>query len=252
MTTKAPDTVAAAWRWQQHDFRAMNTGVHLSLYTARKRPIGDHVVGLFRYFEQILSRFRPASELSRLNSHPDTAFAASPDLFAAVEAALWAAQQTEGIYDPTILPALERAGYDRTFDALTTAPLTRSQPDDLFLGVEPAADFSFHDVMLDSFTQTIYRPVGLRLDLGGMGKGWTADRVADDLRPKGAFMLNAGGDMVVERRAPPPARLDSSSGPPAAAGAHVRHSLVGQPGFGDVYHRPTALGPGGHDSSPPD
>lgn len=189
----------AGWGWQQHNFRAMSTGVHLSMYTPVERTPGRHVEGLFRYFDQLLSRFRPASELSRLNGHDDTAFAASPDLFAAVEAALWAAQQSGGIYDPTILPDLERAGYDRTFEALQAMSSGTADNKLRSSGSAPAAGIrsgpTYHDMALDRFSGMIYRPVGLRLDLGGMGKGWTVDRAADDLRPGGAFMLNAGGDL---------------------------------------------------------
>ena len=119
-----------------------------------------------------------------------------------MEAALWAAQQTAGIFDPTILPYLEKAGYDRTFEAVANqrpllhdnmaaeiSPTTKKLPAGFLTG------YNYRHIGLEPFTQTISRPAGLRIDLGGMGKGWTVDRVADDLCEKGHFLLNAGGDL---------------------------------------------------------
>ncbi len=179
----------------------MSTGIHASLYTPAKRSLAGNVEDLFRYFEQLLSRFRPTSELSRLNHHDGMTFLASPDLFAAVEAALWAAQQSGGIYDPTILPYLERAGYDRTFAAMrdqrplraAVAPL-----DEEHLApwtAEPERGVDYRHVQIDRATGLIRRPMGLLLDLGGMGKGWTVDRVFDELGGDGPCLLNAGGDL---------------------------------------------------------
>lgn len=202
-TTMATSPVAAtAWGWQQHSFRSMNTGIFAQFYAPARRSLSRTVEELFRYYEQLLSRFRPESELSRLNSHDGPVFAAGADLFAAVEAALWAAQQTGGIYDPTILPYLERAGYDRTFAALVNRrPLTTADmpTGDHCPETEPPppspAGLDYRHVGLDRFTRLIHRPAGLQFDLGGMGKGWTVDRVVDELRDAGYFLINAGGDL---------------------------------------------------------
>lgn len=47
-----------------------------------------------------LSRFRPESELSRLNVNPEPVVAASPLLCGAVHAATWAARRSGGLVDP--------------------------------------------------------------------------------------------------------------------------------------------------------
>lgn len=210
-TTRAGSKASGAtlkWRWQQHSFRAMNTDVHAWLYSAQPRQLAREAEMTFRYFEQLLSRFRPTSELSRLNDHDGSPYIAGPDLYAAVEAALWAAQQTDGVFDPTILRSLEQAGYDRTFEAIDgRLPLAQAAPEangrlDAAQS-QPAARrsakrakrYDYRDVHLDALAQTISRPAGLQLDLGGMGKGWTVDRLADDLRPAGHFFINAGGDI---------------------------------------------------------
>lgn len=192
--------------WQRHSFRAMNTDVHAWLYSTRPRGFARRTEEAFRYFEQLLSRFRPTSELSRLNDHDGGVYEAGPDLVAAIEAALWAAQQTDGLFDPTILDDLERAGYDRTFAAVANrAPLGSgvvARPD--VGSTHPAPTdrdgrLDYRAVRVDAFSRLIARPRGLRLDLGGMGKGWTVDRLADELgaadRWTSHFLINAGGDI---------------------------------------------------------
>ena len=203
MTTKQlAGSEPGMWEWLQHKFKAMNTDIHLSVIAPDPRPLIRTVEESFIYFEQLLSRFRPDSELSQLNKNQGLIFPASYDFFAAVEAALWAAQQTSGIYDPTILGYLETAGYDCTFGALPNPkPLFRDSisvedsPASITGFGEELTGLDYRHIDLDSFTQTILLPSGLRLDLGGMGKGWTVDRVADLLCDKGHFLLNAGGDI---------------------------------------------------------
>ena len=61
-----------------------------------------------------LSRFRPDSELCRLNADPRQEVPASPLLHAAISAGLLAAELTGGLVDPTLVAQLEANGYDRT------------------------------------------------------------------------------------------------------------------------------------------
>jgi thiamine biosynthesis lipoprotein len=113
---------------------------------------------------------------------------------------------TSGLYDPTILNDLERAGYDRSFEKISTAtPLSQTLRDSspyspkwqLF-----SRPFNFRDVQLNRPRREIYKPAGLRLDLGGMGKGWTVDRAADRLQGLGPFLVNAGGDIFAYQSPP--------------------------------------------------
>ncbi len=54
----------AIWEWHQHRFRAMNTDIHLSMAAPEQKNLVRIVEESFRYYEQLLSRFRPTSELS--------------------------------------------------------------------------------------------------------------------------------------------------------------------------------------------
>jgi thiamine biosynthesis lipoprotein len=116
-TQKQTSAHLAQADWHHHAFRAMNTEVYLWLY-GRNGGLARYTEQHFARFEQRLSRFKADSELAQLNRRPCTECPVSPELYAALEVAFWAAQATNGLYDPTILPALINAGYDRSFDLL--------------------------------------------------------------------------------------------------------------------------------------
>lgn len=143
----------------------------------------------FEVWEDRLSRFRPESELNRLNGALGAALPVSGVLWSVVEAALQAAEATGGLVSPAIAPALEAAGYDRTFEAIELAgPEAR----DL---IRPTPDW--RAIRLDRKARAIRLPAGVRLDLGGIAKGWAADRAARRLRVAGPALVDASGDIAV-------------------------------------------------------
>ncbi len=173
----------------------------------RARAALAEVEATFAECERVLSRFRPDSELSRLNGGAGRPFRASPLLFQVVADALGAARDTDGLFDPTILGDLVAAGYDRSFELLRGDQANAASP---FPGVgcpgHPGAPVppaergitrgrSWREGVLDRATRTILLPEGVGLDLGGIGKGWTVDRAVERLRPFGSFALDAGGDL---------------------------------------------------------
>jgi len=184
----------------------MNTNVYIRLYS---QTTGDDILfdvqRLFASFEKRLSRFDPASELSRVNNERQDSIRVSPTLLNAMEVALWAAEITGGLYDPTILANLEKAGYDRSFEKIKeVSPLKVTSPSavDTCLAGVSARPFNFRSIQLNRAGGLMYRPAGLRLDLGGMGKGWTVDRTADRLQGLGPFLINAGGDIFAYHSPP--------------------------------------------------
>ena len=186
------------WRWNGYSFRAMNTKIQTWLYSQTESEVLLDVQRLFYSFERRLSRFDPNSDLSRLNAHQQETFQASSTLLDAVEVALWAAEVTGGLYDPTILNDLKNAGYDRSFEQMEQAvPLAQiSVPARNGKSFQSSLrSVSFRSIQLNRASREIYKPVGLGLDLGGMGKGWTVDRAADRLQGLGPFLINAGGDI---------------------------------------------------------
>ena len=116
------------------------------------------------------SRFRPDSEISRLHARPDEPVPVGPVLAAALDAALRAAELTDGLVDPTVGRAVRELGYDRDFDAL---PATSSAP---VPQARPAP--GWRRVGWDAALATVLLPAGVELDLGATAKALAADRVA--------------------------------------------------------------------------
>ena len=179
----------------------MNTAVYALCYGGDAAKVAA-VETLFRRQEAALSRFDPASDLSALNSSPSETCAVSSDLYAALEVALWAAQATAGLYDPSLLRVLAAAGYDRSFEQLAApaAFIWEGPEGPVGFGTAPvqAGRPTVDSVVLDPGARTVRRPVGLQFDLGGMGKGWAVDRAADRLHAHRAFLVNAGGDLYAQ------------------------------------------------------
>jgi thiamine biosynthesis lipoprotein len=175
-------------------FRAMNTDVEIIACTSGAQSENakntlQQIEKTFRQIESTLTRFNPGSELSRLNASSGQAFKASDVLCKVVQMALEAAAETSGIFDPTILPGLIAAGYDRSFEDLSQGLMLDSP--------KPAAvkGASWRDISLDSASSTIFLPRGVTLDLGGIGKGWTVDYVCRYLKSFPGYVVDAGGDI---------------------------------------------------------
>ena len=147
------------------------------------------------------SRFRPSSELCRLNQAAGVPVVVSRSTFALIARAVDAWRDTGGRYDPTILPALEAAGYDRDFDLVA-----RDADDAVDFG---AAVPGCGDVELDDLVGAVRLPAGVALDLGGIGKGAAADEVSTgllDAHVPGVtgVLVNLGGDLRARGEAPSP------------------------------------------------
>ncbi|HSB91213.1 MAG TPA: FAD:protein FMN transferase [Anaerolineales bacterium] len=148
------------------------------------------VPGWFETWEDCLSRFRPESELSRLNRSAGKDVSVSGVLWDVLAVAFEAAQSTGGLVQPTILEALQTAGYDRTWESMgsrVAEGAARVAP--------PVQDWRL--VERNPHTRSVRLPAGTSLDLGGFGKGWAADKAARRLGTAGPALVDAGGDIAV-------------------------------------------------------
>jgi FAD:protein FMN transferase len=173
------------------EFRAMGTAIHLLLPIKQAREASQVVRQLFVTWEETFSRFLPTSELSQLNQRSGTAVLVSQLLFDVLQTALAAAQQTNGLYDPTLLQQLLSAGYDRSFDTLPAQQPERSGI------VEPGG--AWRDVQLDPILRLVTLPAGVGLDFGGIAKGMAVDAALASLKQLSldTALVNAGGDLAV-------------------------------------------------------
>jgi len=189
----------------RHVFRAMGTSITLITDSRTSEPAfrraARAVEALFSREEMRFSRFRPDSELSFVNARAGRWTKVSPGFAALLCHALEAAARTGGLFDPTVLPALLAAGYDRDFDEVIAdaqVALHPSQP----CGAWP-------DIELDG--ELLRLPPGVRLDFGGVAKGWTVDLAAHSAMGQGLrwAIVNGGGDLRLVGH-PPAGGIDVS------------------------------------------
>ncbi|WP_205696853.1 FAD:protein FMN transferase [Conexibacter sp. SYSU D00693] len=207
---------------EDRTFRALGTTVRVVVQAPDARTRADAVVDLVHDFDARLSRFRPDSELCALNADPRWTVPASALLRDAVRCGLWAARRSGGLVDPTLLDALEDAGY-RTSLADHTAPQVVST-DQGPARPDPAA--RWREVRVQEARGAIVRPPGLRLDLGGTGKGHVADLAARLLDGAARWAIDCGGDVRVGGTAgPQPVAIAGPDGSTAAT-FHVEHGAI--------------------------
>ena len=147
--------------------------------------------------DRLCSRFRDDSELSQANAHAGRTRKATPELRAAVEVALAAANATGGLVDPTIGRALRDAGYDRTF------ALVRSRGSWTIRAGEPSRARRSAWSSTTSGTRSRL-PDGVELDLGATAKAQEADDAARDLAAAlgTGVLVSLGGDIAVAGASP--------------------------------------------------
>lgn len=191
--------------------RAMGTVSELLLVPAAdgedpERAL-DEAMAEIAHIERIANRFRSDSELSRLNAAGGGPV--SVDLLRIITLALAMREATGGRFDPTVHNAMVAAGYDRTF---AEVPPSGAAPG-------PAAPGGGR-VDVDHRAGRVTLGPGVALDLGGIAKGWAADRTADLLGTAGDCLVNIGGDIAVRGRlhgAPWPVGIMRGDGPATLA-----------------------------------
>lgn len=172
-------------------FRAMNSEIVLAADgepDAIARGFG-RVREFIEAGEARFTRFADTSELSRLNRSAGRWFQASTELFEVVQQACEYAEETGGLFDPSILEALESSGYDKSMDEIRARGASSNR------SVRPTRS-NFRAIVLDEAYHAIHLPLGMRLDLGGIAKGWMAEQAALILAVYArACVVNAGGDL---------------------------------------------------------
>ena len=179
-------------------FAAMGTQVEVHAEIRALAPAVRLMHQVFLTWETSLSRFRPASELSRLNAAAGRPFAASELLYKVVAHAVAWAQATEGSFDPAMLRQIEQLGYDRTFTAVPRVAADMAPA----AGVRQGG--SWRSIAMEPGQRLITLPEGVGLDLGGIAKGMAVDAALAALARHSVpcVLVNAGGDLAVLGRPP--------------------------------------------------
>jgi FAD:protein FMN transferase len=149
----------------------------------------DAVMSEMRHIDESMSVYKPTSELSRVNALAATQpVKISRELFDLLTTALEYSRITEGAFDITYASV----GYMYDFRE-------RKRPSEQQIqSALPAVNY--RHVLLDAAHSTVrFSQPGVRIDLGGIAKGYSVDRGIEILQASGFThaLVNAGGDSRV-------------------------------------------------------
>jgi len=186
-----PDPLVC-WR-----LRALGTGAVVLVTGADSLEVVRQAVAAeVDAIDRACSRFRPDSELERVNHAGGRPVAVGPGLLEALEVALRAARASDGDVDPTVGEAVRVLGYDRDFAAVPPAgrPLLR-------VATVPG----WRQVRVDRARGLVRVPAGVLLDLGATAKALAADRAAASAAEAAGcgVLVSLGGDLATAGEPPP-------------------------------------------------
>lgn len=195
---------AAAGKLQRFEFLQIRMGIPVSLvvYGPDEHAANNaarEAYDRLREIDRIMSDYDPDSELMQLcrTSRPGHPVKVSNELFHVLNEAVRLSRRTDGAFDVSIGPVVRlwrQARRKRELPDTDQLTLARQQ-------------VGFEAIRLDPEHQTVeLRKSGMRLDLGGIAKGYAADEALRILREHGVprSLVDAGGDIVAGD--PPPDR----------------------------------------------
>jgi thiamine biosynthesis lipoprotein len=139
-------------------------------------------------FENKFSRFITTSELSKINQLAGQKTAVSTEFKKLLKNAIEYSDKTKGLYNPLILPALQKSGYKGSWPEVTN--------------FQVSIDFSSRKIAstneIKIIGNSIIIPKNSALDFGGIGKGYLIDELSNHLFKNKItnFWISLGGDIV--------------------------------------------------------
>lgn len=150
-----------------------------------------------RRLDRMLSNYRPASELSRVNREAAKGpVQVSEELFRLLEACDSYSRQSEGAFDITVGPLMKVWGFYKGSGRLPHRAEIRG-----VLGL-----VGYEKVTLDKKDRTVrFAREGMELDPGGIGKGYAVDRMVAILKAAGVrvALISGGNSSIYALGAPP-------------------------------------------------
>jgi thiamine biosynthesis lipoprotein len=193
---RAPQPVSAPASLVERTHQTMGTELRVTVFTTDAARAGAAIEAVFREFDRLdsmMSVWKEGSDIVRLNAAAgERAVPVSAETREVLGIANQISAQTGGRFDVTFaaLSGLWKFDYqDKDNSIPDRKEIERRLP-----------LVNYRDVVVDDSAGTVMlRRRGMRVNLGGIGKGYAVDRAVDIMRRSGLrdFMIQAGGDMYV-------------------------------------------------------
>jgi FAD:protein FMN transferase len=175
--------------WMERTEAIMGTRCYVELWSedpVKGNDAIDAVMAELRRIDNLMSHYKPESQLSQINEYAnERAVQVDKELFDLIKLSTHYSQITEGAFDITY--ASVGYLYDYPHHVHPTEEQIR----------ETLPAVNWHNMLLDEEHHTVrFEHPGMRIDLGGIGKGYAVDRGIDILKGRGIerALVTAGGD----------------------------------------------------------
>lgn len=177
----------------------MGTLLDITLYhddRQEARKSLDKAFSVAQRLDDLLSNYKPESEVSRLNQRAGQGrVRVSPDFYQFLVLAKSSSERTQGAFDITVGPLMDlwKDAYEKrelpSPDAIKAATLLVGS----------------HHVILHSNCEVEIAPKGVKIDTGGIGKGYAVDKIVEVLRGDGITraLINFGQSSIYALGASP-------------------------------------------------
>jgi len=150
-----------------------------------------------RRLDRLLSNYRPESEWSRVNREAEAGpVKVSEELFRLLDLCIRYSRESEGAFDITVGPLMKVWGFYKGTGRFPHRAEIRGA----------LSSVGYRNVQLDPVSRTVrFLKPGVNLDPGGIGKGYTVDRMAEILKSKGVHsgLISAGSSSIYAIGTPP-------------------------------------------------
>jgi FAD:protein FMN transferase len=194
----APRPAHAAWYSREQS--VMDTRIYVELWDTDPKHANaaiDAVMAEMHHIDDVMSDFKPESELSQINEHAaQRAVVVSPELYDLIKLSTHYSQITDGAFDIT-MESVWRLYHFRKHIHPTDAQIQALLP-----------AIGWRQLILDDRHHSVrFARPGMAIGLGGIAKGYAVDRGIDILKARGIehALVTAGGDTRIlgDRRGRP-------------------------------------------------
>ena len=175
--------------WMQRTEAIMGTRCYVELWAddpVKGNDAIDAVMAELRRIDDLMSHYKPESELSAINQHAnERPVQVDKELFDLIKVSTHYSQITEGAFDITYASVGYLYDYRRRIHP-TEEQIKQALP-----------SVNWRNMLLDEQHHTVrFEHAGMRIDLGGIGKGYAVDRGIEILKARGIdrALVTAGGD----------------------------------------------------------
>lgn len=168
--------------------QTQGTTYRIKYVDAHQRSFQREVDSLLAEIDQSLSLYRPDSEISTFNRSMSFQFRL-PHFYAVLKKSEEIFHQTQGAFDPTVMPLVEAYGFG-----------PKKMPKGQFVNKDSLLQYvGFQYIKFDSVKVAKLKP-HVRLDLNSIAQGYSVDQVATLLELQGIqnYMVEIGGEILAK------------------------------------------------------